>query len=326
MTIFTIPGDDTRYHYPDDGSDVQLGTYLSFLTDIAPQEPKEVRELATITNRIQDLMQDIDPWINKVVANREMYTDIELAKMLIAHAYDPQSPKKARQLLPELATEYLSALTKRAALADAMGDLWYAKQMLPYKAKVVAHFTGVPEGRVTGTQPPGMERKAVEFIYNKIVKACEPPEEYTYQRTYRFEGETYALPERMMTNATVIEFAEAAQFQANSERLLNGHMHSLIDVIAVLLRKEGEQYSEEVYQRNRAAFVRLPLSVALDIAFFLQRQSETSVLNFTTSTTLPQGERGLKEVAQTLRQDTGGISHSRRLRKVVYSIAQTVRR
>jgi hypothetical protein len=198
--------------------------------------------------------------------------------------------------------------------------------MLPYKAKVVAHFTGLPLDRVTGAKAPGMERKAVEFIYSKIVRACDPPSEYEYQRAYLFEGETYALPERMMTNATVIEFAEAAQFQANSEKLLNGHMHSLIDVIAVLLRKEGEAYSEEVYQRNRAAFERLPLSIALDIAFFLTRQSEQSVLNFTTSTTLPQGERGLKEIAQTLRTATDGISLSRPLRKAVYSIAPTQRR
>lgn len=326
MTIFTIPGDEQKYRYPDTGADVQLGTYLSFLSDIAPQEPKEVRELAAINQRVYELAPDIDAWINKVIPNREMYTDIELAKKLLGYAHDSQSPKKARQLLPELASEYLSSLKKHAALIDEMGALWYAKQMLPYKAKVVAHFTGLPEGRVTGATPPGMERKAVEYIYNKIVKACEPPTEYEYQRTYLFEGETYALPERMMTNATVIEFAEAAQFQANSEKLLNGHMHSLIDVIAVLLRKEGEAYSEEVYQRNRANFARLPLSVALDIAFFLNRQSEQSVLNFATSTTLPQGERGLKEIAQTLRSDMGGISPSRRLQKVAYSIAPMRRR
>lgn len=321
MTIFTIPGDERKYRYPDSAKDVTLGQYLSFLSDVLPGEPAEIREAAAVDARIRELEEELQPWVKKATTTPELFTKKELAQLLVTYANDPQSPRKTRQILPGLAAEYLSQVEKQEALSSAMDMLWYAKKMLPYMGRVVAHFTGIDPERVQG-----MERRAVEYIYARAVKSCTPPDEYQYRRTYMFEGEVYELPEREMTNSTVIEFAEAAQFQANTERLQNGHMLSLIDVIAVLLRKPGEAYSEEVYERNRAAFARLPLSDALDVAFFLMRQSERFALNFAISTTIPAGERGLREVAQTLRSDTAGISRSRPWPKVVYSIGQTLRR
>lgn len=321
MTIFTIPGDERKYRYPDGPQDVTLGQYLTFLQNVTPSEPAIIREAEANVARLAELEKDIEPWIKKVTKQPELFTRKDLAQLLVGYANDPQSPKKARQILPPLAAEYLSAVEKAEKYDTAMGRLWYAREMIPYMCRVVSHFTGVPADRT-----PGMERKAVEFLYGKIVKAITPPEEYSYRRTYIFEGEVYALPERMMTNSTVIEFAEAAQFQANVERVTNGHMLSLIDVIAVLLRKEGEPYSEAVYERNREAFTRLPLSVALDVAFFLMRRSEAYALSFLTSTSLPLGEKGLQEVRQTLRSDMDGISLSRPLQKVAYSLAPTLRR
>jgi hypothetical protein len=321
MTVFTIPNDPQKYKYPDSGKDVTLGQYLTFLQDVMPQEPPIIREAAANSARLAELEAEIAPWAKKATAQPELFTKIDLAKLIVAYANDPQSPKKTRQLLPELAAQYLAAIEAQERYTGAMGPLWYAQEMLPYMGKVVSHFTGVPVERTKG-----MELRGLEFLYGKIVKACTPPEQYEYKRTYLFEGEVYELPEQEMRNSTVIEFAEAAQFQANTERLQNGHMLSLIDVISVILRRPGEAYSEEVYQRNRAQFARLPLADALEIAFFLMRQSERCVLNFVTSTTLPMGEKGLREVAQTLRRDTAGISHSRPLQRVVYSIGPTLRR
>lgn len=326
MIVFTIPGDDTKYRYPESPADVTLGQYIAFLTDIMPMEPPQVRQAQEQGVKAHEALEALQTWIEKVVPNPAATLTEDKIKMLKAYATDSRSPKKARQVLPELISALEDAHTKQMQAVDAMGNVWYAKEMIPYMARVVSHFTGIHYDTIMKGGGHGMAVKTIEYLYGKIVKSCQPPTEYTYQRTYIFEGETYELPERHMTNATVIEFAEAAQFQANVEKVQHGNLICLVDVIAVLLRKPGEAYSDEVYERNRANFQRLPLSTAMDIAFFLMRQSQQSTLNFVTSTTLPMGERGLREVAQTLRSATDGISHSRPLPKVVYSIGPTARR
>jgi hypothetical protein len=326
MTVFTIHGDATRYKHPDGPADVTLGQYIAFLTDIMPLEPPQVRQAQEQGIKAHEALESLQTWIEKVVPNPTATLTDDKIKMLKAYATDSHSPKKARQVLPELVAALEGAHTRQMQAVDAMGGVWYAKEMIPYMARVVSHFTGIHYDTIMKGGGHGMAVRTIEYLYGKIVKSCHPPTEYTYQRTYIFEGETYELPARHMTNATVIEFAEAAQFQANVEKVQNGNLLCLVDVIAVLLRKPGEQYSDEVYERNRANFQRLPLSTAMDIAFFLMRQSQQSALNFVTSTTIPMGERGLREVAQTLRKDTAGISHSRPLPKVVYSIGPTARR
>jgi hypothetical protein len=151
---------------------------------------------------------------------------------------------------------------------------------------VVSHFTGVPLGRILGNDGEGepMSVKTLEFLNGKITSALQMRDDYEYKALYIVQGEVYELPEKLMTKSTVIEFAEAAQFQENVARLKNGNVMSLIDVCAVLLRKPGEAYSDEVYQRNREAFKALTLEQAMEIAFFLMKRSAQYANDFLTST------------------------------------------
>lgn len=285
MTVFTIEGDSKKYKYPESNEDILLGDYLHFLQHIAPQEPAEVSQLRAAYARMQTLEEEIAPWMKK--AGLTQVSDrAKVSAALGEWLSGGGATKKARQMLPQLLLEWDKARMDIDNTIDAMGDVWYSAKMLPFMAATVAHFTGVPLPRILGREGEGMQVKVLEFLFAKISVATTPRDSYEYKQAYMVDGEAYELPAKHMANSTVIEFAEAAQFQANAERLKNGHLTSLIDVCAVLLRKPGEAYSDEAYQRNRVTFERLTLAQGMEIAFFLMKRSEQYANDFLTSTAL----------------------------------------
>lgn len=295
MTVFTLPGDKTKYSYPETNDDILLGDYLHFLEHIAPQEPQEVPALRAANGRLEALEPELKPWMQK--AGLDAHSDIDdIAAALGDWIRGEGATKKARQILPQLLLEYEKARTDIDNTVNVMDELWYSKKMIPFMAATAAHFTRVPYAKIMGKEGEGMEVKTLEFLFGKISIATAPREIYEYKQVYIVNGDAYELPEKHMANATVIEFAEAAQFQANAERLKNGHLLSLIDVCAVLLRKAGEAYSDAVYQRNRETFKALTLKQGLEIAFFLMKQSEQFASGFLTSTALLAVQRARAQV------------------------------
>ena len=47
----------------------------------------------------------------------------------------------------------------------------------------------------------------------------------------------------------------------------------MLNMVSVLLKKKGEQYSSTVFYRNMENFGRLPMSTVMDVGFFLLKQS-----------------------------------------------------
>jgi hypothetical protein len=323
MMVFSIEGDDRQYKCPESPKDVTLGKYVSFLRDIAPQEPAEIAKLQEYNYRINELMDDLQKWVAKVQQQPKELSVDETLDLLTGYL-NGEPTIKATQYLPPIIKELSEVQKKQMAIVDKMTAVWYAKNLIPYMAKTVAHFTGVTYAKIMGAEGIGMTRKALEYLYDKISRACAPKEASEYKRTYLINGEVYELPERFMQNSTLIEFAEAAQFQENADRVNAGQAEALIDVISVIMRKPGEMYSEEVYNRNRKTFEQMSLDDALEVAFFLKTQSDTYVTNFVTSTTVRLAE--VVKMEQTSQERTVGTSRSKPLQKVVYSIGRMLRR
>jgi hypothetical protein len=86
-----------------------------------------------------------------------------------------------------------------------------------------------------------------------------------------------------MAKSTLLEFAEAAQFDKGRKAIENNDAQGLLHVIAVLLRKKDEAYSDEVFQRNCIDFLKLPLQVGFEIGFFLMKLSESYQVDLQTS-------------------------------------------
>lgn len=206
--------------------------------------------------------------------------------------------EKAPQIIKDLEQAVTDGDEERIQeLAAKMTPPTMAKDVYPYFAKVVSHFTNIPFAVLIGMGGPGMNVGQLEALYHLILKALAPPTDYEYSKTFQWKGETWVIPDRLMENASVIEFAEAAQFQAVMAEAKNGHFRSLVDVCAVILRKDGEKYTENIYKRNRRLFDELPLSIVWQVAFFLMRQSAKLSRDFqiyTASRTLGRLKRELK--------------------------------
>jgi len=92
------------------------------------------------------------------------------------------------------------------------------------------------------------------------------------------EGEIWYLPQRFMEKAKLIEFAEASQFEENLQSLAAGNWLALPKIMCVLVRKEGEIYSDRLLKREEM-FLGWSLRNCLQVAFFLLRRSEISFLS-----------------------------------------------
>lgn len=87
------------------------------------------------------------------------------------------------------------------------------------------------------------------------------------------KGKKYVLPAEHMEGSTVSEFAEASQFQENFIEVENGDWLSMLDVMVVLCRPEGEKYSYDKNTHNlrKKLFKGLSMDNVINTAFFLLR-------------------------------------------------------
>ena len=172
-----------------------------------------------------------------------------------------------------------------AAIEKKMqSKVWISTQLYPYFVRVVHHFCRVLVETLQGTSPAHLE-----YLYHHCIGAMRNPGEVQYKQLYLIDGEVYKLPTKLMSQSTLQEFAESAQYEENAEIASKGRpdtyefYEGLLNVCSVILRKEGEEYSEEVYERNRKRFKTLPLQTLYEVGFFLKTLSLNYVLGLNLS-------------------------------------------
>lgn len=156
--------------------------------------------------------------------------------------------------------------------------VWISSQLYPYFVRVVHHFCQVPVETLQRTSPAHLE-----YLYHHCIGAMRNPGDVQYKQLYLIDGEVYKLPTKLMSQSTLQEFAEAAQYEENAEQIKDGNWEGLLNVCSVILRKENEEYSEEVYNRNRDRFRTLPLQTLYEVGFFLKTLSLNYVLGLNLS-------------------------------------------
>jgi hypothetical protein len=168
------------------------------------------------------------------------------------------------------------------AATAAITDKIMYKKIYPFYARVVAHFAdGLTEEVILGgkKQGDGMNLGNLTYLYHNIVKMLNNPPEPVYSPAIvDKDGETWYLPQRYMEKAKLIEFAEASQFEENMQNLKEGNWLALPKIMCVLVRKGGELYSDKLLKREQM-FLGWSLQKCLQVAFFLLKRSETSLLN-----------------------------------------------
>lgn len=143
-----------------------------------------------------------------------------------------------------------------------------------YMAKVVGACCGVP-------YDVGMKQiKATELqkLWYYIETALQSDYEYQYtvsengtKASFLFEGETYYLPTKLMTEETAGELVMAQLLHDGCKQLENGNYIALTKLTAVLCRKAGEWYEDFDIEQRAEQFLNLPMDTLLYVGFFLRR-------------------------------------------------------
>ena len=60
----------------------------------------------------------------------------------------------------------------------------------------------------------------------------------------------------------------------NIEHMSNGHYDVLPEQIAILCRKEGEEYNEDIIQERTEKFRTLTMDTVMEFSFFLTKRSQ----------------------------------------------------
>jgi|15BtaG_2_1085339.scaffolds.fasta_scaffold02457_3 hypothetical protein len=88
-----------------------------------------------------------------------------------------------------------------------------------------------------------------------------------------FEGEKYYFPTDQMSGNTFQDYIEATQIEMNIENLTNGNYDVFPQQMAILCRKSGEEYDEELIEEKTEKFRTLKMDTVMEFAFFLTKQS-----------------------------------------------------
>jgi hypothetical protein len=283
MVIFNIGNKQIKYNYPETASDITLEQYIYFAKFLLPQHPKVELEAIQYLNERDAVYQKILPYAKKL----KVITKDALQFTVIIELEDILKNKEVkdnvRRFLPPLMVQWRTNDEQLNQRLEIMDEVWEARERYPYMAKVVNYFTGIPLDACFGKVADSLELKYLVFIYSKIISAINTPTETKYKQLYDFKGKVYTLPERLMEKSTLLEFTMAAQYDKAMNQVKNGDPEGLLNIMAVLLKPLGEDYSDELFEQNKVDFLQMSLQTSYEVAFFLTKLSERYMLDLQTS-------------------------------------------
>ncbi len=86
-----------------------------------------------------------------------------------------------------------------------------------------------------------------------------------------YKGEKWLLIDKHFEKQDIASHIKAQLFAENADSLAGGHYESMMNIIALILHKEGEVVTLDIAESRTDYFNDLPLRDALDIAFFLRK-------------------------------------------------------
>ncbi len=234
---------------------------------------------------------------NQKYAHPETCEDITIQQVIEFYRdVCPTRPALMLEMSEAVSEEPINEKRVTAIEKKMQSKVWISTQLYPYFVRVVHHFCRVPLSDLDLIKP-----QSLEYLYHHCIGAMRNPGEVQYKQLYLIDGEVYKLPTKLMSQSTLQEFAEAAQYEENAQIVSKGRQDShefyegLLNVCSVILRKENEEYSEDVYERNRKRFKTLPLQTLYEVGFFLKTLS----LNYVLGLNLSLLKRAVQELQTT---------------------------
>jgi hypothetical protein len=283
MVIFNIGNKQIKYNYPETAEDITLEQYIYFAKFLLPEHPKVELEAIQYMNDRDAVYQKILPYAKKLKIEVKKIEQIFVIGELEDILKNKEVKDNVRRFLPALLSQWTTNDFELNTRLEIMDEVWEAKERYPYMAKVVNYFTGIPLEACFGKVADSLELKYLVFIYSKIMSAINTPTETKYKQLYDFNGKVYTLPERLMEKSTLLEFTMAAQYDKAMNQVKNGEPEGLLNIMAVLLKPLGEDYSDELFEQNKVDFLQMSLQTSYEVAFFLTKLSERYMLDLQTS-------------------------------------------
>lgn len=254
--------------YPRSAGDITLTQYIHWHNEIRTTIPAEILQYDALVKQLEEIEKDLKKYYEQSGAKNPD----ELQQYLLAG----NLKNNAIRFLPGLLGRWYETVEQMERLYVINDDLWLSKNWHPYQLRVVRSLTSIEDDLTVDE---------LEYLFKKCTDALLAHKDITYKQIYQHEGVVYTLPSSLMSKSTLIEFAEAAQYEAALKQSEGGDANGLLQMCAVLLRPSGvDQYSEEVFEQNCQAFQTLPLQVAYEVSFFLTWLSSKYALNLNQST------------------------------------------
>jgi hypothetical protein len=283
MVIFNIGNKQIKYNYPETASDITLEQYIYFAKFLLPQHPKVELEAIQYMKERDAVYEKILPYAKKLKVDSKNVQQINLVYDLGKILQENEVKDNVRRFLPSLISQWNELDKELTTRLEIMDEVWEANVRYPYMAKVVNYFTGIPLDACFGKVADSLELKYLVYIYTKIMNAINTPTETKYKQLYDFNGKVYTLPERLMEKSTLLEFTMAAQYDKAMNQVKNGEPEGLLNIMAVLLKPLGEDYSDELFEQNKIDFLQMSLQTSYEVAFFLTKLSERYMVGLQTS-------------------------------------------
>jgi len=213
-------------------------------------------EYGAYVDILNQLNKDFGQWYTK--------TDCSTPDELQRHLDSGNAKNNAKRFLPALLAQWRELVERMEVIGiTTVNDpVWISKNWHPYQLRTVQCFFPDIQNDLTVDE--------LNYLFGKCTAACLQPKEVDYKQLYYHKGIVYKLPDNLMRNSTLIEFAEAAQYESALKQVTRGDANGLLKMCAVLLRPiEVTEYSDELFESNVKAFETLPLQVAYEVSFFL---------------------------------------------------------
>ena len=137
---------------------------------------------------------------------------------------------------------------------------------------------------VTGINDAMLNKLDLESVNSAVSSIGQMMEEYKPKGIDRFEfdGEVYFFPKEFLKQNTFGDYIESTQLDATIQMMKHGKFDVLPEQMAILCRKAGEEYDDDIIPSKSDNFKKLTMDIVWEFSFFLTMQSVKLTRTFQT--------------------------------------------
>tara|TARA_R100000655_G_scaffold66032_2_gene104442 strand:- start:4085 stop:4765 length:681 start_codon:yes stop_codon:yes gene_type:complete len=128
---------------------------------------------------------------------------------------------------------------------------------------------------LTGLTANEMNMLDVDSVNAAVATFSQTLEEYKPKgiEKFEFEGDEYLFPKEFLKRNTFGDYIESTHLESTIEIMKYGRFDVLPEQMAILCRKVGEEYDDDVIPSKTEKFKELTMDLVWEFSFFLTMQS-----------------------------------------------------